>query len=184
MIESVDGDTIAAPKPCTARAAMSTPVDPARPQTREATEKMTTPMRNIRLRPRMSPARPPSSRKPPNVIAYAVITHCRPVGEKWRLWPIEGSATLTIETSSTVMKNATQTSASACQRLGSGAAVAVAAAAVIECSSPVVTAIVRRRTAEPPIDFRSAQCRKWRRPVKTIAAPASRDGGDHVLVAA
>ena len=136
MIESVDGDTTAAPKPCTARAAMSTPVDPARPQTREATEKISTPMRNIRLRPRMSPARPPSSRKPPNVIAYAVITHCRPVWEKWRLWPIDGSATLTIETSSTVMKNATQTSASACQRLGSGAAFAVAPAAVIEFSSP------------------------------------------------
>ena len=69
MIESVDGDTIAAPNPCTARAAMSTPVEPARPQTSEAIEKTTRPIRNIRLRPRMSPARPPSSRKPPNVIA-------------------------------------------------------------------------------------------------------------------
>ncbi len=131
MIESVDGDTIAAPKPCTARAATSTPVDPARPQTREAIEKISTPTRNIRLRPRMSPARPPSSRKPPNVIAYAVITHCRPVWEKWRLSPIDGSATLTIDTSSTVMKNATQTIASACQRLGSTPAV-VAGAACIE----------------------------------------------------
>ncbi len=69
MIESVAGDTIAAPKPCTARAAMSTPVVLARPQASEAIEKIATPMRNIRLRPRMSPARPPSSRKPPNVIA-------------------------------------------------------------------------------------------------------------------
>ena len=69
MIESVDGDTIAAPNPCTARAAMSTPVEPERPQTREAIEKISTPTRNIRLRPRMSPARPPSSRKPPKVIA-------------------------------------------------------------------------------------------------------------------
>src|ERR1700744_907288 len=43
MIESVAGDTIAAPKPCTARAATSTPVDPARPQTSEAAEKIATP---------------------------------------------------------------------------------------------------------------------------------------------
>ena len=63
------GVLIAAPKPCTARAATSTVVDPARPQTSEAIVKIVTPMRNIRLRPRMSPARPPSSRKPPNVIA-------------------------------------------------------------------------------------------------------------------
>jgi hypothetical protein len=120
MIDSVDGETIAAPSPCTARAATSTPVDAESPHTRDAIEKSVRPARNIRLRPRMSPARPPSRRKPPNVIAYAVITHWRPVSEKWRLRPIEGSATLTIDTSSTVMKKATQTSASACQRLGSG----------------------------------------------------------------
>jgi len=33
MIASVAGDTIAAPTPCTARAAISTPIEPARPQT-------------------------------------------------------------------------------------------------------------------------------------------------------
>jgi hypothetical protein len=30
----------------------------------------------------MSAKRPPSSRKPPKVIVYAVITHCKPLEEK------------------------------------------------------------------------------------------------------
>src|SRR5581483_3174448 len=107
------------------------------PHASDAAEKMTTPSRNIRLRPRMSPARPPSRRKPPNVIAYAVITHCRPVTEKWRLRPIDGSATLTIETSSTVMKKATQTRASACQRRGSCPAFSTRASVLVaEVSAP------------------------------------------------
>ena len=54
------------------------------------------------------------------MIAYAVITHCRFASEKCRDFPIEGSATLTIETSRTVMKNAAQTIASAFHLFGSG----------------------------------------------------------------
>ena len=54
------------------------------------------------------------------MIAYAVITHCRLSREKWSALPIDGSATLTIDTSRTVMKNAAQTIASAFQRSGSG----------------------------------------------------------------
>ena len=69
MIESVAGEMIAAPTPCTARAPTSTPIEPASPQTSDAAEKTTIPTMNIRLRPSRSPARPPSSRKPPNVIA-------------------------------------------------------------------------------------------------------------------
>jgi hypothetical protein len=74
---------------------------------------------NIRRRPRKSAARPASSRKPPNVIAYAVRTHCRLLSETESDVLIDGSATLTIETSRIVMKKATQTRASACQRRGS-----------------------------------------------------------------
>ena len=51
---------------------------------------------------------------------YAIRTHCSVFSETCSDVLIDGSATLTIETSSTVMKNATQTSASACQRRGSG----------------------------------------------------------------
>ena len=78
------------------------------------------PTMNIRRLPSTSPMRPPSSRKPPKVTAYAVTTHWMPVFEKCsELW-IEGSATVTIDTSSTVMKNATQITASARHRRGSG----------------------------------------------------------------
>jgi len=68
MIASVAGETIAAPTPCTARAAMSTPIEPAMPQTSEASENSAIPTMNIRRRPSRSAARPPSSRSPPNVI--------------------------------------------------------------------------------------------------------------------
>ena len=68
-IESAAGEMIAAPRPCTARAPISIPSDCARPQTSEAAVKTTTPTRKTRRRPSRSAARPPSSRKPPNVIA-------------------------------------------------------------------------------------------------------------------
>ncbi len=68
MIESVAGEMIAAPMPCTARAATSTPIEPASPQASEAAENSASPAMNIRRRPSRSAARPPSSSKPPNVI--------------------------------------------------------------------------------------------------------------------
>ena len=111
---------IAAPRPWTARAAISAPIEPAKPQTSDAAEKRAIPIMNMRRRPSRSPARPPSSRKPPNAIVYAVMTHWRSFSATFSAVLIDGSATLTIETSSTVMNIATQTSASACQRLGSG----------------------------------------------------------------
>ena len=55
--------------------------------------------------------RPPSSRKPPNVIAYAVITHCTVDSAMFRSFWIDGIATLTIATSRIVMKNAAPTTA-------------------------------------------------------------------------
>ena len=121
MIDSVAGEMIAAPRPWTARAAIRTPREPERPQTSDAIEKRPIPIMNMRFRPSRSAARPPRSRKPPNVIAYAVMIHCRSWSfATWSERPIDGSATLTIETSRTVMKNATQTSARARQRRGSG----------------------------------------------------------------
>ena len=119
MIESVAGDTSAAPRPCTARAATSTPIEPASPHASDAREKSATPAMNTRRRPSRSARRPPSSRNPPKVIAYAISTHCRFESETFSDVLIDGNATLTIETSRIVMKNATQTSASACQRRGS-----------------------------------------------------------------
>ena len=79
------------------------------------------------------------------MIAYAVITHCRLSRVKCSDVPIEGRATLTIETSRIVMKKAAQTTVSAFQRSGS---------ACIEKPPLGSSAIVRRRTTDHQIDFR------------------------------
>ena len=63
----------------------------------------TNPIRNRRLRPSRSPSRPASSRKLPNAIMYASITHARFACEKPRSRCIEGSATFTIVASSTII---------------------------------------------------------------------------------
>ncbi len=46
--------------------------------------------------------RPPSSKKPPNVSAYAFGIQVRFSGENFRSSPIDGIATLTIATSRTI----------------------------------------------------------------------------------
>ena len=121
---------IAPPSPCTARDAISIPSDCASPHASEASVKSATPTMNTRRRPSRSAARPPSSRKPPNAIEYAVITHCRFSREKSSARPMDGSATLTIETSRIVMKNAVATTARIRQRCGFDAM------AVPYCSAP------------------------------------------------
>ena len=109
MTESAAGETIAAPSPCTARAAISQPGDCASPHASEATVNSTTPASSTRRRPSRSAARPPSSRQPPNVSTYALITHWRLSREKPRSLWIDGSATLTTVLSSTTMHCAVQT---------------------------------------------------------------------------
>ena len=66
MIDSAAGETSAPPRPCSPRVAMSQLSVVARPLSNEAIEKIATPQRNSLRRPKRSPARPPSSRKPPN----------------------------------------------------------------------------------------------------------------------
>ena len=72
---------MAPPTPCSARQASSHAWVVANPPSSDATENKMIPAMNTRRRPRMSPARPPSSSKPPNVSAYALTTHSRPVPE-------------------------------------------------------------------------------------------------------
>ena len=60
--------------------------------------------------------RPPSSRKPPKVSVYALTTHDRLSWEKSSASPMDGSATLTIDASSTTTNCAAARSASANQR--------------------------------------------------------------------
>jgi hypothetical protein len=63
--ESAAGESSAAPRPCTARAAISMPGEEAKPPASEAMAKRMRPYVNIRRRPIRSAMRPPRSRKPP-----------------------------------------------------------------------------------------------------------------------
>ena len=58
MIASVEGMSRAPAQPCTARKAISAPIEGAKPQAAEASAKPTTPHRKMRLRPNRSPAFP------------------------------------------------------------------------------------------------------------------------------
>jgi hypothetical protein len=60
------GALIAAPAPCTARAASITAGLDASPAPSEPAAKTTRPMTSMRRRPTRSPSRPPRSRSPPN----------------------------------------------------------------------------------------------------------------------
>ena len=64
---SVAGASIAAPRPCTARAITSASAPGARPHTRLASVNSVSPQTNTRRRPYRSAARPPSSRKPAKI---------------------------------------------------------------------------------------------------------------------
>src|SRR5439155_17984868 len=111
--ESAAGARSAPPRPCTARNAISDASDQARPQSNELTAKRASPPTKSRRRPSRSAKRPPSSRTPPNRIAYAEITHWRFVCENPRSDLIEGSATFTIATSRMTMNCAVTISARA-----------------------------------------------------------------------
>src|SRR3954465_13642673 len=111
--ESAAGETIAAPRPWTARAMTSHVSLGGRPPASEAVAKTTRPTMNMRRRPIRSAMRPPSSRKPPKVRVYALTTHDRSSCEKCSALPMDGSATFTIAASGTTMNWATASSASA-----------------------------------------------------------------------
>ena len=66
MIDSAAGETSARAEALQRAEAMSIPPDCDSPLASDATVKITTPARKMRLRPNRSPARPPSSRNPPN----------------------------------------------------------------------------------------------------------------------
>src|SRR5918992_1392397 len=111
--DSAAGESSAAPRPWTARAATSQPALWASPPASDAAANRSRPAMNRRRRPRMSAIRPPRSRKPPNTSTYALTTHDRSSDENPRSVPIDGSATLTIDASSTTTNWAAASSANA-----------------------------------------------------------------------
>ena len=109
---SVAGAAIAAPTPWSARAPSSQPSDCASPPSNDVAVKSPRPAMNTRRRPSRSPARAPSSSRPPNVSVYAFWTQDSPVGEKPRSVWISGSAVMTIEASRTIISWQVRTIAS------------------------------------------------------------------------
>ena len=61
------GEAIAAPTPCSRRAMTSVASSQAMPHNTDAIVNSVTPTMKVRLRPMVSPSRPPSSINPPNV---------------------------------------------------------------------------------------------------------------------
>jgi hypothetical protein len=121
---STDGASSAPNAPWRARAATSQPKLWARPPTAEIAANPIRPVRNVGLRPNMSPIRPPRGSKLPNASAYAVMTHWRSPFEKCSARWADGSAIFTIVASSTTITCATPTTARISQRrayVGSGA---------------------------------------------------------------
>src|SRR5439155_458364 len=94
--DSVAGNTIAAPTPITARAAISWPGLPVNPPARLARPKTARPASSMPLRPNRSERLPKASTDPANKRLNASTTHCSWALEasSWRT--SVGSATLTI----------------------------------------------------------------------------------------
>ena len=114
------GVTRPPPKPCTSRATTSMSGFSAAPQAALASVKTASPSTSVGRRPRASPIRPPATSTSPKASAYPLTTHCRALSPAWIPWAMLGSATFTMLTSSSTMKPATSTTASARQRRGSG----------------------------------------------------------------
>ena len=88
------GLAIAAPTPCSSRAVTSVASSQATPHSTDAMVNRATPTMKVRLRPMVSPSRPPSSIRPPKVSTYAVITQLRPASDKASSSWIFGNATI------------------------------------------------------------------------------------------
>ena len=107
--DSVEGNTIAAPTPITARAAISWPGLSISPPARLATPKTDRPASSIPLRPNRSDRLPAASTDPANSKLNASTTHCSCEFDACSSRTSDGSATLTIVVSR-LMTNAAKSS--------------------------------------------------------------------------
>jgi hypothetical protein len=116
-IDRVPGSQAAAPRPMTARAAISAPEFGARAASTDPAQKIPTPISMTFLRPNSSATMPKASMAPANVSAYALTTHCNaetPVcNSAWTL----PRATLTTVLSRKVRNRIVHSTASASGRL-------------------------------------------------------------------
>src|SRR5690242_5292451 len=102
----VSGMTMADPRPCTARAAISHSALGARAAAAEAAVKTAMPSMNSRFLPKRSPRAAPVSRKTAKVSVYALTVHSSCWSEAPRSTRMTGIAVETTRLSSTTMKSA------------------------------------------------------------------------------
>src|SRR5690349_19802652 len=102
-IDSVEGDAIAAPNPCTARPTSIWVRFCDIPSIIEPMTKMATPTTNIRFLPNSSPSFPQVNRKAPKIRPYSEVIHSRSLTETpENVACIEGRALFTIVKSITM----------------------------------------------------------------------------------
>jgi len=116
IMPRMTADVIAPPMPWAKRAPTSISWLRALPHRSDATVNSVRPARKTVRRPIRSPKRPASSSSPPNAIRYALTTQARLEPENPRSSWIEGSATFTMVTSSTIISMPTHSTYSASQR--------------------------------------------------------------------
>jgi hypothetical protein len=103
IMPRITADVMAPPTPCRNRAPTSIHWLLATPQSNDATVNTANPATNTVRRPTRSPRRPASRSRPPKAIRYALTTQARLALENPRSSWIDGSATFTTVTSSTIM---------------------------------------------------------------------------------
>src|SRR6266446_4242439 len=156
--ESAVGATTAAPAPCTTRAMISHVELVASPPAKEPAANSRMPPTNIRRRPNRSPARPPSSSRPPNASEYALTTHSRSVELNRSARWIEGSATFTMVVSRTTISCANAITISATPRLrGAEVLSAIDACAIADCSFSALNCWGGLRHAQVFVDSDQAE---------------------------
>src|SRR5689334_8210452 len=121
-IDNVAGSIIAAPTPSISDSpTKSWTTDCDSDAMSEPTANSDAPMKNIFLRPTMSPSRPKLMSSDAKTSEYPAMTHCIDETVVWNSRMIVGMATLRIVLSSTMMNKVLDKITSAIQRFGSGA---------------------------------------------------------------
>ena len=114
MMASASGMIAAAPRPSTARAAISSPEVTAYAQAAELTPKVASPVISTRLRPQRSPSIPAGSTAAASTRLYASLNHCRSLVDACSALAMLGSARFSTvrssPTTSTLMATATSAS--------------------------------------------------------------------------
>ena len=115
-MESVAGITAAAPIPITTRQAMSSPGEVDKAASAEPRAKTTRPPARVRCRPMRSPRLPNVRSSPATARVYASTTHCSALVEACKFRTNVGSATLTMEPSTTTTSSDRQSTPRVAQR--------------------------------------------------------------------